>query len=85
LIDLAKIRIPDLFTLLRSYAGASDDDMLCALNMGVGMLFVLSPESVESAALRLSQIGYEAYEIGLVRPSETETRVSFQNSLIWGE
>jgi len=52
-----------IFGLMQEASGASDDDMFAAFNMGVGMLLLVAPESVEDVLARHS---HEASRIGEV-------------------
>jgi phosphoribosylformylglycinamidine cyclo-ligase len=52
-----------IFGLVQESSGASDDDMFATFNMGVGMLLLVAPESVEDV---LSRSGHGAFRIGEV-------------------
>jgi phosphoribosylformylglycinamidine cyclo-ligase len=52
-----------IFELVRTLAAATDEDMLATFNMGLGMVLVVPPDSVEAV---LGGAGHEAYRIGSV-------------------
>jgi phosphoribosylformylglycinamidine cyclo-ligase len=52
-----------IFGFVRSVAGASDDDMLAAFNMGVGLVLVVPPSTLDAV---LEGAGHEAHRIGTV-------------------
>jgi phosphoribosylformylglycinamidine cyclo-ligase len=52
-----------IFELVQDAAGASDDDMLATFNMGIGMVLLVAPESVEEVLARSS---HRAFRIGEV-------------------
>jgi phosphoribosylformylglycinamidine cyclo-ligase len=54
---------PAIFGLVRSLAGASDDDMFGTFNMGIGLVLVVPPGAVEAV---LEGAGHEAHRIGTV-------------------
>ena len=67
----AKIRLGSwpvlpIFRLFHEQGGVDAEEMLRVFNMGIGMVLVLAPESVDRAAKHFSQIGQKFYFIGNV-------------------
>jgi phosphoribosylformylglycinamidine cyclo-ligase len=54
---------PPIFGLVQRTAGASDDDMFATFNMGIGMLLVVAPASVEDV---VDRVAHEAFRVGEV-------------------
>jgi len=52
-----------IFGVVQEASGASDDDMFATFNMGIGMLLLVAPESVEEV---LARSGHEAIRMGEV-------------------
>ncbi|MDC3414197.1 phosphoribosylformylglycinamidine cyclo-ligase [Aquibacillus sp. 3ASR75-11] len=58
--------IPAIYTVLAERANLSFDEMLGVFNMGIGMVFVVSPEDADQCLELLQQIGEKASVIGEV-------------------
>ncbi len=59
--------MPPVFRLLQQRGGISDDEMLRAFNMGVGLIVACGPRDAGSVLDALSDAGEpQAFRIGLV-------------------
>lgn len=47
LIDVSKIKTPEIFNLLREWGNVSIEEMYSTFNMGIGMVLIVSSEDVE--------------------------------------
>lgn len=65
-IDLANLRVPPIFKLLRSFGNLNDADMLRTFNMGAGLTIVVDALAVPAIIKHLAQYGCEAYPIGSI-------------------
>jgi phosphoribosylformylglycinamidine cyclo-ligase len=81
LIDLAKLRVPEIFRRVRQFGAVDDTDMLRTFNMGVGLTAVVKPENVDHLVARCREFSLDAYDIGAIVQGEGNVR--FQNSLSW--
>lgn len=80
-IDLSRIRVLPVFSLIRDMGGIEDADMLRTFNMGVGMAIVAVAEAVERQQEHLAGQGCESYVVGeIVRGAE---KVAFRGALNW--
>lgn len=78
-IDLAKVRVLPVFTLLKKHGSLEDADMLRTFNMGVGIAAVVRPTFAAEAIAHLAAQGVDAYDIGVITSGSQE--VTFSNSL----
>ena len=84
-IDLATLRPPAVFGVIRERGGVNDADMLRTFNLGAGLLVVAAPEAVEEIAAHLTARGYENRVIGAIVPATGAEggRVAFTGALAW--
>ena len=80
-IDLAALRAPEAFRVIREAGRIADTDMLRTFNMGVGLTAVCSPSSAEEATSHFAAHGCLAYPIGEVVAGSGEVR--YRGSLNW--
>ena len=80
-IDLASIRPPKIFGLIKSYAGVDDAEMLRTFNNGVGMIMVVDSQAADDIALILREAGTEAYRIGSIARGTRD--VAFHDALVY--
>ena len=57
---------PKEFQLIQKYASISDEEMRRVFNMGIGLIFVVHPESVEEIKSQLEAVGENAVEMGSI-------------------
>ena len=81
IIDLARIRIPEVFKIVRREGNVADDEMLRTFNMGVGLVIVTADVSKQPVMHHLNQNDCECYEIGRVEGGKK--KVGFENQLLW--
>ncbi|MBE6913644.1 MAG: phosphoribosylformylglycinamidine cyclo-ligase [Ruminococcaceae bacterium] len=69
-IDLAAIKTPAIFSLLRSVGNIPERDMFNTYNMGVGMSLIVSAQTADAAIAALRGMGEDAYVIGEIVAGE---------------
>ncbi|MBX3021304.1 MAG: phosphoribosylformylglycinamidine cyclo-ligase [Bdellovibrionales bacterium] len=62
--------VPAPFLEVKKRSGMSWSQMLTTLNCGVGMVWVVSPESFESLSKIVVQHGFKAFDLGTVEKAE---------------
>jgi len=80
-IDLARIRIPPVFKIIRNKGNVTDTDMLRTFNIGVGMVAVIDASAAESVQSHLARHNCESYAIGHIE--EGNGKVTFRGTLNW--
>lgn len=68
-------RVPPIFKKIQNKCRIADHEMFRTFNMGVGMVMILSPQSVKRALHWLNEMGLKAWVIGDV--TEGKERVLF--------
>lgn len=81
-IDLSKIVIPKIFSVIREYGAISDEVMLSTFNTGVGLIAVVDSNVADNAVTRLNSNGFNVYRIGVIRRNG-ERAVRFTGRLNW--
>ena len=77
-IDLSAWTPPPVFGWLAEAGGVAQGEMLKTFNCGIGMIAVVSPDTVEAARAHLAEAGHAVVEIGRVRAGEG---VAYRGSL----
>jgi len=75
LIYREKWEIPPIFSLLQEKAKISDEEMFKVFNMGIGMIFVVSPEDAQPIVGFLHSQDEEAKIIGEIVKGEKEVEI----------
>jgi len=75
LIYREKWEIPPIFSLLQEKAKISDEEMFEVFNMGIGMIFVVSPEDAQPIVGFLHSQDEEAKIIGEIVKGEKEVEI----------
>ena len=65
-IKLGSWPVLPIFRLIHEAGGVDSDEMLRVFNMGVGMVIVAAPESVDTIVKQFTRIGQKFYFIGNV-------------------
>ncbi|OGG79901.1 phosphoribosylformylglycinamidine cyclo-ligase [Candidatus Kaiserbacteria bacterium RIFCSPLOWO2_01_FULL_54_13] len=65
-VDLGKIKVLPIFSVLKKYGELDDADMLRTFNMGVGIAAVVREGFADEAIAHIKKSGIDAYEIGIV-------------------
>ena len=65
-LDTSAWEVPPIFELLEKEADLTDDEMRSTFNLGLGMVLVTGPESLDSALDRTRAAGVVALRVGLV-------------------
>ena len=78
MIELSKIRIPELFRFIRDNGNISDDEMLRTFNCGVGLIIVTS-QKYKSSVMKHVGKTYDCYEIGTIGAGDS--KVVFEGRL----
>jgi phosphoribosylformylglycinamidine cyclo-ligase len=80
-IDKSRIRIPEIFKVIREEGQVPEADMLKTFNMGIGLTLVCAPEFVDDAVAHLAEQQYVSYPIGtIVKGTGT---VAYHRRLNW--
>ncbi|MDO4317288.1 MAG: phosphoribosylformylglycinamidine cyclo-ligase [Lachnospiraceae bacterium] len=79
-MDLAKLRVPELFRYIRAQGNVSDAEMLRTFNCGAGLVLVVARERKEFF-LRHVRRFYDCYEIGVIEPGAA--KIVLENRLNW--
>jgi phosphoribosylformylglycinamidine cyclo-ligase len=74
-IDLGSWDVPPIFRVIQDKAGINDVEMFSTLNMGIGLLFIVSAADKETVISALSGAGEQANVIGRVVSGESVTLV----------
>ncbi|MCC7146559.1 MAG: phosphoribosylformylglycinamidine cyclo-ligase [Phycisphaeraceae bacterium] len=80
-IDLDKIRVLPLFSLIRRFGAVPDADMLRTFNLGVGLTAVVDPADVETVCGVFRRHGQEAYAIGCIENGNQQVR--YRGQMRW--
>ena len=78
MIELSKIRIPELFRFIRDNGNISDDEMLRTFNCGVGFIIVTSQKDKSYVMNHISKT-YDCYEIGTI--GSGDSKIVFEGRL----
>jgi phosphoribosylformylglycinamidine cyclo-ligase len=74
LIDLTKLNVLPVFTVIQQEGNVADSDMLRTYNMGVGMTMVVHPDAENEVIDHLKDHGHVAYPIGTIVSGSGEVR-----------
>ncbi len=80
-IDLAALRIPRVFSIIREEGKVSDADMLRIFNMGIGLIAVCSPDAVEETIRHLADNECASFPIGSI--VKGTRHVKYRGTLSW--
>jgi phosphoribosylformylglycinamidine cyclo-ligase len=80
-IDLASVRPPAVFRVIREAGNVEDADMLRTFNIGVGAIAVVDPGSEDRAVRHIRAAGVDCYRIG--RVVEGQGRVRLESTVDW--
>ena len=69
-IDKAAVKIPPIFKLLQEKGNIPERDMFNTFNMGVGMILIVSADTVDKALQTLKAEGEDAWVIGEITVEE---------------
>ncbi|MCC2318726.1 phosphoribosylformylglycinamidine cyclo-ligase [Cellulomonas chengniuliangii] len=59
-------QLPPVFDLVRTLGGVPWSDLENTLNLGVGMVAIVAPESVDGVVAHAAELGLPAWELGVV-------------------
>jgi phosphoribosylformylglycinamidine cyclo-ligase len=68
-------RVPKIFTDIKKKGGLDDREIYRALNMGIGMVLVLSPRDIDKAQGELKRFGLKSHVIGKVVKGSGEVTI----------
>jgi phosphoribosylformylglycinamidine cyclo-ligase len=69
-VDRSRIEVPRVFAELQSAGAISDDEMARTFNLGIGMVLVVDPTTVDDVVATLRASGVDAAAAGAVRAHE---------------
>lgn len=78
-VDISKIRILDIFKLVKKYSNADDNEMMRTFNMGVGMTIVVKKGSEQDFYSHFAKFDMDCYKIGEI--TQGNQSVIYHNSL----
>lgn len=67
--------VPEIFSIIQKKGDIDDKEMYRTLNMGIGMVMVLTPNQVDRAAAALTGCGVKAHIIGRVVKGNREVTI----------
>ncbi|MCL1794687.1 MAG: phosphoribosylformylglycinamidine cyclo-ligase [Oscillospiraceae bacterium] len=84
-IDLSAIKIPAIFSLIKKYAGMTDENMLnnSPFNNGVGLIAAAQKTKTDEIMEMIKKAGIDAYTIGEISKSGDKKKVLLYNDLKW--
>ncbi len=65
-IDISKIKVLNIFKVLKKFGNLEDNDMFRTFNMGVGITMVVRKNFADKAKKHLKKFGIVTYEIGKI-------------------
>lgn len=57
---------PPVYKLIQEIGNVPEEDMQATLNLGIGLVAVVSPDSVETVKAKADELGEEVFEVGRV-------------------
>lgn len=68
-------KIPQIFNIIQEKGNITEREMFHTLNMGVGLVLVVSPEAVDTTISTLSELGIKSWLIGEVVKGKKEVKI----------
>jgi phosphoribosylformylglycinamidine cyclo-ligase len=65
-IDLAALRVPDIFRVIRDEGAVATRDMLRTFNLGCGLIVVCAPDEAAAVAAQFAQRDHDCWQVGHV-------------------
>ena len=65
-----------IFSIIQKEGNVPDEDMFRTLNMGIGLVIVVSGKDVESAITHLNKNGFKSWEIGGIEEGAKKVRLT---------
>lgn len=81
-VDRSSWVVPQVFDVVRSLGGVPWPDLANTLNLGVGMVAVVSAEGVSSALAALERLGVPAWVLGHVRDASADDLSAASGDLV---
>ncbi|MGI5948912.1 phosphoribosylformylglycinamidine cyclo-ligase [Peptoniphilus sp.] len=75
-VDATVVDTPAIFKLLKEWASLKDEDMYGTFNMGVGFVFVVSPEDKEKVEKFFEKTDLKLYELGHVKSGDEKIELT---------
>ncbi len=73
--NLEAWEVPPIFRLIQKAGGIEDQEMFRVFNMGLGMIMVVTPPSVETVLEKLKKAGCKAKVVGRITEGRREVRL----------
>jgi phosphoribosylformylglycinamidine cyclo-ligase len=67
--------IPEVFKFLQSKGNMADGEMFRVFNMGIGMVYIISPEYAQIAATIAQDSGESVFNIGKIVKGSGKVRI----------
>lgn len=81
-VDRSSWVVPQVFDVVRSLGGVPWPDLANTLNLGVGMVAVVSAEGASSALVELERLGVPAWVLGHVRDASADDLAAASGDLV---
>lgn len=75
-VDATVVDTPMIFKLLKEWANLKDEDMYGTFNMGVGFVFVVSPEDKEKVEKFFEKTDLKLYELGHIKSGDEKIELT---------
>ena len=66
-VDWTTWDVPPIFNLIQDLGNVSDDEMRKSMNLGVGIIYIIKPESNHEFEEHMQSMGQNFYNIGIVK------------------
>ncbi|WP_300408909.1 phosphoribosylformylglycinamidine cyclo-ligase [Lagierella sp.] len=76
-IDLKDFEIPEIFKLIEEKGKIEREEMFNTFNMGIGLVFVISPENKEVTVDYFKSIGEDLLELGAIEKGNREVELNY--------
>ncbi|MCC8115839.1 MAG: phosphoribosylformylglycinamidine cyclo-ligase [Planctomycetes bacterium] len=67
--------VPPVFRLIQKAGNIADEEMFRVFNMGIGMVMVVTPSSVETVLAKLKKAGCKANVVGRIAPGKRNVQL----------
>ncbi|MCL2095781.1 MAG: phosphoribosylformylglycinamidine cyclo-ligase [Oscillospiraceae bacterium] len=83
-IDLAEIKTPPIFGVIKNYANIPDEEMLATFNNGAGLIIAAEANLAENIINSVKSTGIDAYIIGeIIKSDNKNKKIIFNNKPVW--
>ncbi|MDO5017931.1 MAG: phosphoribosylformylglycinamidine cyclo-ligase [Lagierella massiliensis] len=76
-LNLKDFEIPEIFKLIEEKGKIEREEMYHTFNMGIGLVFAISPEEVEKTRTYFEKIGEDLVELGTIEEGNREIELGY--------